>query len=46
MPALPSSPIPAVLAKLGPLNTDTITDLRPYLNTVPDPAPHEAAGTP
>jgi predicted transposase YbfD/YdcC len=29
--------IPAVLAKLGPLNADTITDLRPFLNAVPDP---------
>jgi hypothetical protein len=26
-----------VLAKLGPLDPDTITDLRPYLETVPDP---------
>lgn len=37
MPACPSSPIPAVLAKLGPLDPDSITDLRPYLDTVPDP---------
>lgn len=37
MPAALSSPIPAVLAKLGPLDPSTITDLRPYLETVPDP---------
>lgn len=37
MPAAPSSPIPAVLAKLGPLETDAIADLRPYLDSVPDP---------
>lgn len=41
MPARPSSPIPAVLAKLGPLDPESITDLRPYLDTVPDPrSPH------
>nr|WP_246422083.1 ISAs1 family transposase [Nocardiopsis mwathae] len=34
---MPSSPIPAVLAKLGTLDTDAICDLRPYLDTVPDP---------
>lgn len=37
MPAPPSSPIPPVLAQLGPLNPDTICDLRPYLTQVPDP---------
>ena len=37
MPARPSSPIPAALAKLGPLDPESITDLRPYLDTVPDP---------
>ena len=37
MPALPSSPIPAVLTQLGPVNAHTIADLRPYLDTVPDP---------
>ena len=37
MPARSSSPIPAVLAKLGPLEPDTIADLHPYLDSVPDP---------
>ena len=37
MPACSSSPIPAVLAKLGPLDPDSITDLRPYLDAVADP---------
>lgn len=37
MPADVSSPIPAVLAKLGPLDADRIADLRPYLDAVPDP---------
>lgn len=37
MPALSSSTVPAVLAKLAPLNTPDIMDLRPYLATVPDP---------
>ena len=37
MPAVASSPIPAVLAKLGPLDADRIADLRPYLESVPDP---------
>lgn len=32
-----ASPIPAVLVKLGPLVTDRIADLRPYLDSVPDP---------
>lgn len=32
-----SSPIPAVLAKLGPLDADRIADLRSYLDAVPDP---------
>ncbi|MEU0250778.1 ISAs1 family transposase [Streptomyces sp. NPDC006235] len=35
--AAPSSPIPAVLAKLGPLGPDDVADLRPFLQTVPDP---------
>lgn len=38
MPAVAASPIPAVLVKLGPLVTDRIADLRPYLDSVPDPA--------
>ena len=37
MPALPSSPIPHVLAQLGSLDADAVADLRPYLDTVPDP---------
>lgn len=37
MPALSSSPIPHALAQLGPLDTDAVADLRPYLDTVPDP---------
>lgn len=37
MSAAPSSPIPAVLMKLGPLGPDDVTDLRPFLETVPDP---------
>jgi predicted transposase YbfD/YdcC len=32
-----SSPIPAVLAKLSPLDADRVADLRPYLDSVPDP---------
>ncbi|MFG2794317.1 transposase family protein [Streptomyces sp. NPDC048419] len=34
--AAPSSPMPAVLMKLGPLGPDDVTDLRPYLEAVPD----------
>ncbi|MEV4832871.1 ISAs1 family transposase [Micromonospora sp. NPDC049257] len=37
MPAVASSPIPAVLVKLGPLDAGRIADLRPYLDSVPDP---------
>ena len=37
MPAAVSSPIPAVLVKLGPLDSDRVADLRPYLRSVPDP---------
>jgi hypothetical protein len=37
VPAAASSPIPAVLVKLGPLDTDRIADLRPYFDSVPDP---------
>lgn len=37
MSAVSSSPIPAVLAKLGPLNPDDIADLRFFLEVVPDP---------
>jgi hypothetical protein len=37
VPAALSSPIAAVLAKLGPLDPLAITDLRPYLETVPYP---------
>ncbi|MFD1313878.1 transposase family protein, partial [Streptomyces kaempferi] len=37
MPAVASSPVPAVLKKLGPLDADRIADLRPYLESVPDP---------
>jgi hypothetical protein len=36
VPALSLSRIPAVLAKLGPLDPKAITDLRPSLDTVPD----------
>lgn len=37
MPAAVSSPIPAVLVKLGPLDAGRVADLRPYLDSVPDP---------
>ncbi|MQY40784.1 ISAs1 family transposase ISBli27 [Streptomyces sp. RB17] len=37
MPAAVSSPIPAVLLKLGPLDPDQVADLRPYFESVPDP---------
>lgn len=37
MPAAASSPIPAVLVKLGPLDPGRVADLRPYLDLVPDP---------
>ena len=37
MPAAASSPIPAALMKLGPLDSDRVADLRPYLDSVPDP---------
>ena len=37
MPAVVSSPVPAVLEKLGPLDAERIADLRPYLAAVPDP---------
>lgn len=37
MPAAVSSPIPAVLAKLGPLDADRVADVRPYLDAVPGP---------
>lgn len=37
MPAVVSSPVPAVLVKLGPLDAGGIADLRPYLDSVPDP---------
>ena len=37
MPAAVSSPIPAVLLKLGPLDAGRVADLRPYLDSVPDP---------
>jgi predicted transposase YbfD/YdcC len=37
VPAAVSSPIPAVLLKLGPLDADRVADLRPYLDSVPDP---------
>ncbi|MEU0238635.1 transposase family protein [Nocardiopsis sp. NPDC006198] len=36
MPALSLSRIPAVPARLGPLDTKAITDPRPFLDTVPD----------
>ncbi|MGW3957497.1 transposase family protein [Streptomyces sp. NPDC004752] len=37
MPAAVSSPVPAVLLKLGPLDADRAADLRPYFDAVPDP---------
>lgn len=37
MPAVVSSPVPAVLVKLGPLDAGRVADLRPYLDLVPDP---------
>lgn len=37
MPAAVSSPIPSVLVKLGPLDAGQVADLRPFLDTVPDP---------
>lgn len=37
MSAAASSPIPAVLAKLGPLDIGRVADLRPFLDLVPDP---------
>lgn len=37
MPVAVSSPVPAVLVKLGPLDVGRIADLRPYLDSVPDP---------
>lgn len=37
MPAAVSSPIPAVLLDLGPLDADRVADLRPYFGSVPDP---------
>ncbi|WP_245790562.1 transposase family protein [Streptomyces monashensis] len=37
MPAAVSSPVPAVLVKLGPLDGGRVADLRPYLDLVPDP---------
>jgi hypothetical protein len=37
VPCAPSSPIPAILAKLSPLDPDRIADLRPCLESVPDP---------
>ncbi|MDH6122836.1 hypothetical protein ABH930_007127 [Kitasatospora sp. GAS204A] len=37
MPAAVSSPILAVLVKLGPLDAGRVADLRPYLDSVPDP---------
>lgn len=37
MPAAVSSPVPAVLVKLGPLDAGRIADLRPYFDSVPDP---------
>lgn len=35
--AAASSPIPAVLVKLGPLDIGRVADLRPFLDLVPDP---------
>ena len=37
MSAYSSSLIPAVLARLGPFEPDSVVDLRPYLESVPDP---------
>ena len=37
MPAAPSSPIPTVLAKLGPLPPRAVDRLRVHLSAVPDP---------
>ncbi|WP_411130148.1 transposase family protein [Streptomyces sp. x-19] len=37
MPAVISSLVPAVLVKLGPLDAGRVADLRPYLDSVPDP---------
>ena len=37
MPAAVSSPIPAVLVKLGPLDAGRVADLRLYFDSVPDP---------
>lgn len=37
MPAAPSSPIPAVLAKLGPLHPHDTGRLRAHLRRIPDP---------
>ncbi|MFC5204861.1 transposase family protein, partial [Streptomyces kaempferi] len=37
MPAAASSPVPAALVKLGPLDAGRIADLRPYFDSVPDP---------
>jgi hypothetical protein len=37
VPAAVSSPIPAVLLKLGPPDASRVADLRPYLDSVPDP---------
>lgn len=37
MSAVSSSPIPAVLAKQGPVNPDDVPDLRVFLEAVPDP---------
>ena len=37
MPAAPSSPIPAALAKLGPLHQHDTGRLRVHLQRVPDP---------
>ncbi len=37
MSAVSSSPIPAVLAKLSPLNPDDVADLRFFLDAVPGP---------
>ncbi|MEU5629843.1 MULTISPECIES: hypothetical protein [Streptomyces] len=35
--AVSSFPIPAVLAKLGPINPDDAADLHVFLEAVPDP---------
>jgi len=37
VPAAASSPIPAALMKPGSLDQDRVADLRPYLDSVPDP---------